>query len=254
MENFLLNDFSIGDIVSAQDILFGRCSKSEDFIGKEGLFLNNIPKTDPFVPIEIPRGFLKDVCLSSDYPFKTEDSEWVYFIPYSFTYEDKQNDWVRHNDLKPGDRVLIERGFEAGENGFNYSMDEEGFMKASIGSYAIVEDIYSDAIALFSGEKGPVDTWEWPYFCLRKVTLKDFDPFDLSNKRDRDFLRGKWIRNLKYGTEKMITVFFPNGSVGGFSEWNIDNLTGKTLLEEWEFVGSKLPCGKPKEIIIPYER
>lgn len=41
------------------------------------MFLNNIPKIDPFVPMEVPRGFLKDVCLSSDHPFKTKDSDLI---------------------------------------------------------------------------------------------------------------------------------------------------------------------------------
>ena len=275
--------YEYDDVVTAKDVLTGRVKK-EDIIGKRGWLLDFIPIDMNMDEIEQEglHSRLGEIDLDSASPFGDGDGcvPFTYFLPEKEesaaepaisgtatgkigkeSYEVRQYNWLKANDIGEGDKVRIVRKAEGYKDGWDNtwldSMDDE---VGKVGT--VVED---------SGNKGiVVDTdgghWSYPYFVLEKVEeeslFKDGDrvrivkewlgfkknmfeptvgktgrikfvsgsfakvvldsadewtsggewaygidaleliedapeyvPFDLSDPKDRDFLRGKWVRS-----------------------------------------------------------
>lgn len=157
------------------------------------------------------------------------------------SYEDRQAEWVKENNIKVGDWVKIVRKFSRGEDGFGYCFIDKK-MEILIGKICKINSIDIHGIYVYDEDES--DCYLWPYFCLEKVEEpeKKYVPFDLSKEEDRAKLRGAWVRKKEApfleqeiaGLSTNVQLVFLNDviSVGVFN-----------LLEEYEFTDGT-PCGK----------
>ena len=161
------------------------------------------------------------------------------------SYAERQAEWVKANNLKPGDKVRIIRGFEPLEDGFCASMNS--LMKDLVGEVLTVIEATPSAIRIW--DKDLSDFWAWPYFVLEKVKDEpEYIPFDLSDPKDRDFLRGKWVRskNPDVFNEFEITHFVRINNTN--QDIKVETSSGCTyfageLLYDYEFLDGS-PVGK----------
>ena len=197
--------YTYDDIVTAKDILTGKVKK-EDIIGKKGWFMDCIPQD---MSLNVIEGDSKHYCLGHvelnwKCPFFADDGDggaWTYFLPEKEesapfeckekSYEERQAEWVRANNLKPGDKVRILRRFSNFEDGFNEGIN--GIMENLVGEVLTVRDIYNEFIILYNKDRS--NWWYWPYFVLEKVDKPAYIPFDLSKPEDRDALMDKWVKS-----------------------------------------------------------
>lgn len=166
------------------------------------------------------------------------------------SYEERQAEWVKENNLKAGDKVRVLRKFEDKEQGFLYCYSHQ--LDRFIGKIMRVAKIRDYWIAVSEGLHG--EPYGFPYFVLEKYVFpweREYVPFDLSKAEDRDALRGKWAKLDQDGFfyEFQITEFIricdeastymvrlPNGS----------QKTGEELLLFFVFLDGS-PVGKLKE-------
>ena len=102
-----------------------------------------------------------------------------------------------------------------------------------------LEEIASHADYPFKEKGGTY----WRYFLPEKEA--EYVPFDLSDPKDRDFLRGKWVKTKQTESESQISSFKYTKGYG----WrayipSIGFTTGEDLLEELTFLDSSV-IGKP---------
>lgn len=89
-----------------------------------------------------------------------------------------------------------------------------------------------------------------PWACLirKKEPKKKYVPFNLSNEKDRNRLRGKFLIQLRVGSftpeERMVVGFSENSAVIGGYEPGCYN--GHELLENFTFLDDT-PCGQEVE-------
>ena len=102
------------------------------------------------------------------------------------SYGECQAEWVKANNLKPGDKVRILRTAENKEDGWGATWIP--LMDKTVGEIGTVIDISN-----FNGIR--VDCWIYPYFVLEKVDEPEYIPYDLSKPEDRDALRDKWVKS-----------------------------------------------------------
>ena len=121
---------------------------------------------------EAKHGHLSLVESNNDLPFYDEDSRcWLCIIRKKGpTYEERQDEWVKANDIKAGDKVRILKGF-VGETkdipyGFTYEMEK------LIGKTLEVKGVGKKYIKVFDENKH--FHWAWPYYCLEKVEEPEF--------------------------------------------------------------------------------
>lgn len=81
------------------------------------------------------------------------------------------------------------------------------------------------------------------YCCLikPKESQVKYVPFDLSKKKDRDALRGKWIKHKKYSTEILIDCFSIDTG-----KWYVNGYSAKPLFDNFLFLDGS-PVGKKVE-------
>ena len=83
--------------------------------------------------------------------------------------------------------------------------------------------------------------------CIIRKKEPEYLPFDLSKEEDRNALRGKWVKDKKYGNEWMVSGFYID-EVGG-QGWKAKfvrknaGFTGQGLLEMFTFLDGS-PVGK----------
>lgn len=160
--------YTYDDIVTAKDILTGKVKK-EDIIGKRGWFLDVIPydmSLDKIKNLGVS-GHLEDLHLiANGSPFGNGYQPFAYFLPEKEqSYEERQAEWVKENDIKLGDKVRILRKFNDFENGCDVGMNKDGKMDSLVGTVGKVSAIDDESIEVDS--EG--DCWFWPYFVLEKV-------------------------------------------------------------------------------------
>lgn len=207
--------YTYDDIVTAKDILTGRV-KEEDIIGKKGWFFNSMPGDMNLNFIMRVAGnpkVLKLVDANMLWPFEDKCDCYTYFLPKKEesapepeiygtaieegphdkekSYEERQAEWVKANNLKPGDKVRILRGFETYEDGFSVRMGVS--MRELVGEVLTVKKVRNLFIAIWNEDHS--NWWLWPYFVLEKVDEPAYIPFDLSKPEDRDTLRDKWVKS-----------------------------------------------------------
>lgn len=89
---------------------------------------------------------------------------------------------------------------------------------------------------------------DWWWYDLDAVELIEdepaYIPFDLSDPKDRDFLRGKWIKDKKWGNEWLIAGFYidETGGQGWKAKLTRKNagFTGQELMERFTFLDGSL--------------
>ena len=158
------------------------------------------------------------------------------------SYKERQAEWIKENNLKPGDKVRILRKTEDYENGWQNGWTHS--MEGSIGEICtVIEDCGCDGIEVKSSQ----GTWGYPYFVLEKAEDKPaYIPFDLSDPKDRDFLRGKWIKqkDSPKKTEMQIIGFRITEAE---KAWCCDLgswVPAEDLLTDWVFLDGS-PVGRP---------
>ena len=100
-----------------------------------------------------------------------------------------------------------------------------------------------DGIDLDSGY--PFGNCDSPYTYFLPEKEAEYVPFDLSDPKDRDFLRGKWVKTKQTESESLISSFkYTDG--GGWQAHmpNVGFRTGRNLLEELTFLDGSV-IGKP---------
>ena len=138
-------------------------------------------------------GVLTDVDAYRTHPFYVDGRmHWGCIIikkgqnrtePAPKSYEERQAEWVKSNNLKVGDKVRIVKEWPGFEDGSNPTIGMTGKIES-------VDDLYAK-VRLDSG-----DLWCYKLDALKP--LKDepeYIPFNLSLKEDRDALRDKWVKS-----------------------------------------------------------
>lgn len=177
-------EYTYDDIVSVKDLLTGRVEE-KDILYKYGWFVDSVFDLES----AIPSGCLSDAArlkraidngsldtlkygqvtcvVTATLPFFADHKSWhsFFILDKDFSYANWQTEWVKKNNLKPGDKVKVLRSFEIHECDFDHSMTE--LMTQQVGKILEVKRIRDPGIYL-SVEKSP---WGmlWPYFVLEKV-------------------------------------------------------------------------------------
>lgn len=77
---------------------------------------------------------------------------------------------------------------------------------------------------------------------------EEYVPFDLSKEEDRDALRGKWVRDSRWGHEWIVEGFFIDEATGAGYKAKLSRkkagFNGEQLLERYVFLNGS-PVGKP---------
>ena len=311
--------YTYDDIITAKDILTGKVKK-EDIIGKKGWFFNYLPidlNPNTLYRIDNPR-LLIAINVKATFPF-ISSTRFYYFLPEKEesatgtvieeigekSYEERQDEWLKANDIAGGDKVRIVRRAESHEGGWDNTWP--ALMDDDVGKVGFVVEDNGDKGIVVDTENGH---WSYPYFVLEKVKdepedakprfkvgdkvrivkewggftegskptigetgviegagdayirvrldsdndwriysydavepIKDesaYIPFDLSDPKDRDFLRGKWIKRKDNSLEILIDCF---GKVSTAGTWNANNRTSEYLFGEYTFLDGS-PVGK----------
>lgn len=156
------------------------------------------------------------------------------------SYEERQAEWIKANDIKVGDKVMVTRKAVNCEDGWGNSWVMDKYVGKII------------TITGFSGCAGiRCGDYAFPYFVIEKVTPK-YVPFDLSKEEDRDILRDKWLIKLYCGNfakeECKVVGFSENSAVlssaydDGYGH-QTRCFTGMELLNGFTFLDGT-PCGK----------
>ena len=241
--------YTYDDIVTAKDILTGKVKK-EDIIGKRGWFLLGIPldmSLNTIVRVCQWHGVLQTYDEDMAFPFRNVNNNGcTYFLPEKEesapepvikekTYKERQDEWLRANGIREGDKLRIVRKAESHEDGWDDTW--EPGMNNEVGNIGhVVVDNGDKGIAVYA----KCGSWNYPYFVLEKVEDEPaYIPFDLSDPKDRGFLRDKWVKAKTTGIEAKVIGF------GAVEVILIDRgYTTDELLEEFTFLDGS-PVGKP---------
>ena len=180
--------YTYDDIVTAKDILTGKVKK-DDIIGKNGWLLDAIPH-DMSLNVIARLGVhvcLMEINLENTAPFGDGGIPFTYFLPEKGkSYEERQNEWLKANDIGEGNKVRIVRkakGYKDGwDNTWLDSMDDE---VGKVGT--VVEDRGDKGIVVDTGGKH----WRYPYFVLEKVN-------DEPEKEESAPERRTWLEDIAY--------------------------------------------------------
>lgn len=161
---------------------------------------------------------------------------WPYFVLEKVENEPEAEDEPDNakSPFKVGDKVRIAKEWDGFAEGCNPTVGETGIIDSiDNGNIRVVLD--SD------------DDWWW-YKSDAVELIKDesaYIPFDLSDPKDRDFLRGKWVKTKQTGSESQISSFkYTDGGGWQVHMPNVGFRTGKNLLEELTFLDGSV-IGKP---------
>ena len=176
----------------------------------------------------------------SEHPFKNKDAGYQCIIRTKEpSYEERQAEWVKANNLKVGDKVRIVRKARGKEGGWdNYWTSSMNDAVGEVG--CVIKALGASGI----GVETDSCSFDYPYFVLKKVESK-YIPFDLGKEEDRARLRGAWIRRKDYpGDEYQIVGISITNDLVFFDD--SAQLVTEALLERCEFVDGT-PCGKLEE-------
>lgn len=104
------------------------------------------------------------------------------------SYEERQAEWAKTNDIKVGDKVRIIKEFPS-EEGFC------DFLKTLVGTIGEIKEITDEYIQVYTENKS--DWWYWRYDCLEKVEEPEFKVGDFVKDKDgnigiiKDFFKDK---------------------------------------------------------------
>lgn len=86
------------------------------------------------------------------------------------SYDERQAEWVKANDIKAGDKVRVLKGFVGNSKDIPYGITSE--MENLIGKTLEVRGVYKNCIKVLDGHN--LCCWAWPYYCLEKVEEPEF--------------------------------------------------------------------------------
>lgn len=232
-------------------------------------------------------GHLSSVKSNEGLPFYDEDSRcWLCIIrKKGLTYEERQAEWMKANNIKVGDKVKVIRKCESGENGWDDTwlrimdiavgkvlkiigeprtvgilLEVEGFSRGAYFPYFVLEKVEEPEFKVgdFVKEKetgmvGVITEKTEEEFavyqnCPNAVLLFEAEelepakahikPFNLSDPRTRDKIRGCWIRKKDNSEIKLIWWLWESDG-----KWMIDeDINPQELLNDWVFEDGS-PCG-----------
>ena len=176
--------YTYNDILCVKDILTGSI-RTEDIAGKDGWFTDvsgNLRRAIDEDNLDVlASGTIDHIDNVSARFVTTEGVRWDYFIPKKEpSYEDCQDEWIKANNLKRGDKVRILRKAKAYENGWRNGWVDS--MDGTVGKVCyVIADCGCDGIKLGTSQ----GSWRYPYFILEKVedkpTYTDDDIISSSN-------------------------------------------------------------------------
>ena len=189
------------DIITAKDVLSGKVKK-EDIIGKRGWLLDCIPR-DMSLNVIARLGVhvcLTEIDLDSTSPFGDGGIPFIYFLPEKEesatgtvieeigekSYEERQDEWLKANDIAGGDKVRIVRRAESHEDGWDNTWP--ALMDDDVGKVGFVVEDNGDKGIVVDTENGH---WSYPYFVLEKV--KDEPETEKSAPKRRT-----WLEDIAY--------------------------------------------------------
>lgn len=94
----------------------------------------------------------------SSYTFITQSEFEAKYMTTTKSYQERQEEWIKANNLKVGDKVKVVKEVESYKDGWGNFWTER--MKA--GKIHIIETYFDNGVALSDG-------YRYPYFCLEKV-------------------------------------------------------------------------------------
>ena len=220
-------------------------------IGKEYYFSGSLVQCLKDANNEGPSRELVDVRPYDIHPFQIKDYVNVQCIirKKEPSYIDRQNEWIKKNDIKIGDQVKVTRiasGFESGWGNMWFDC-----MDKQVGKILRVKRIAE----IHSGIQLD-DNFYYPFFVLEKVKEK-YVPFDLSDALVRERLLGKRIvikapyrmgkRNVPREIHSVIIgfTFYPDNLPEARWEINIGPywFTAEEALKQAHF-HDMTPCGE----------
>lgn len=236
-------EYTYDDIITAKDILTGRVKK-EDIIGKTGWFMDSMPCDMSLDGIERESKHycLRHVELNWKCPFFADDGDggtWTYFLP-------EKEESAPIPRFKIGDRVKIVKEWDGFVKGYNPTIGETGRIE-EIDEYESVKVVLDSDGDFWWYRPDSVELIE-DKAALSPVEGKDkpaYIPFDLSKEEDRNFLRGKWIKqkDIPKKTEMQIIGFRITEAE---QAWCCDLgmwVPAEDLLSDWVFLDGS-PCGR----------
>ena len=184
---------------------------------------------------------LKKFDADMTYPFYPDAGIHMYFLPEKeLSYEERQVEWFRANNIRRGDKVRIVRKAESHEGGWS-----DIWVGNEVGKIGVIDVIHPDNIRV---KTNTASHW-YPYFVLEKVEDEpEYIPYDLSDAEHRELLRDEWVVSKKTGSEGKIIGFHRLAS----GEWTADigwgiNATADGLLVGFTFSDGS-PVGKLKDM------
>ena len=197
-------------------------------------------------------GELKEIRKEDNFPFVfmdfTEGRSCI-IRKKELPYAARQTKWLADNGINKGDKVRIVRKADNYEGGWFRFWNPD--MTKAVGKVGTVSHISTNRGGASGIEVDVLDVgpFLYPYFVLKKVEQK-YVLFDLSEKKVRDELRGKWIipKGHSDSIETQITLFGSQMTEYG-KIWCVDmDITPDKLLASWTFIDGT-PCGKLVEQI-----
>ena len=210
-------------------------------IGKEYYFSDSLVQCLKDANNEGSSRELVDVRSDNIYPFHIKDYVNVQCIirKKEPSYIERQNEWIRKNDIKIGDLVKVTRIASAFESGWGEAWFD--IMNKQVGKILRVKriDEINSGIRLD-------DNFYYPFFVLEKVKKK-YVPFDLANPEDRTKLRGAWVVRKDKHFETVITGFTITDDFQMYLSGNGEVLSPQAMFEKYTFLDGS-PCGKLVEV------
>lgn len=215
------NNIKVGDKVRI-------LRKFDDFESGCAIAMDEDGEMDPLV------GTVGKISAIEDDSIEVDSKGDCWFWPY-FVLEKVEDE---PEDAKPqfkvGDKVRIVKEWEGFAEG----------CEPTVGGTGRINHVDNNRIRVVLDSDN-----DWWWYNSDAVELikdeTDYIPFDLSDPRDRDFLRGKWVKTKQTESESQISSFkYTDG--GGWQAHmpNVGFRTGKNLLEELTFLDGSV-IGKP---------
>lgn len=209
-----------------------------------------------------------------------------YYFPYSVlrkekemkkSYEERQDEWIKKNDLKIGDKVRIIRKAESGEDGWLAVWAAE--MDAVVGKVGVVKSFLGNAGILVEFDKR--FSWSLPYFVLEKVVehkdkewkvsyglkVKTGDPVLVRDDEDENWRYalfsdviigdrgGYWYRTCGLSYKRCIPYVGNEHLVGTKNDYKAPEEQTKNKFVFGAKVKATLSCGEEKEgVLIGFDK
>lgn len=246
--------YTYDDIITAKDILADRV-KQEDIIGKEGWFLNCIPRDFSEKTLEYTGslGELFDFDCDANFPFYDGGLCWQYFLPKKKpTYEERQAEWIKENDIKTGDKVRIVRKARDNEGGWDNNWAPS--MSDAVGEVGcVIEDPSASGIRVETDDC----SFAYPYFVLEKVADKpDYTEADIISSPDDPRLKNAIGKQVYYQSARSLVLLEAIGDALTGTLTGIDENSGLSFfsvnnVSNWRYIIIKK--GQPEPEFIPFD-